>query len=405
MANSHRRFFEELDWFDADHCARLDDELTWARTECPVVHTNFNGGEQVVTRYDDLRTVAEHPEVFSSATPGVNDVPVPLPPLDLDPPLHREFRNFLNRPFSRASLLRYQPILEKLADDLIDGFVADGRVEFVSGFAIPFTAGSLAKVVLDDDNEERLQRAVAAVTATSVDQSPETFGVVAAIAAELIAEREHDGKPRDDFLQSLVDATVEGGRPLSQGERLGVVTVLLLGGLDTTRGALAYIGRFLAEKPDLEERLRQPDWTKRDLDELLRFTSTVSVMGRVVTRDNDLLGVPLKAGDRLAVHWRSGNRDEAKFANADRLDFERERNPHAAFGIGIHRCVGQHFARLQLEIAVNRLLARLTGFRVAPGTRVREACGVSLKAPEEMHLEFDRVPAQAAVAAAAYGQE
>jgi cytochrome P450 len=404
MADSHHRFFEELDWFDADHCAQLDDELTWARAQCPVAHTNFNGGMHIVTRYDDLRTVAEHPEVFSSTTPGVADVPVALPPLDLDPPLQREFRAFLNRPFSRSSLLRYQPVLEKLADGLIDGFVADGRVEFVSRFAIPFTAGSLAKIVLDDDNEERLQRAVDAVTAVSVDQSPESYGTVAAIAGELMAEREAEGKPRDDFLQSLVDATVEGGRPLTQTERLGVVTVLLLGGLDTTRGALAFIARYLAEEPGLEERLRQPDWSKRDLDELLRFTSTVSVMGRLVTQDNDLLGIPLKAGDRLAVHWRSGNRDETKFANPGRLDFERERNPHAAFGIGIHRCVGQHFARLQLEIAVNRLLRRLTGFRVAPGTIVREAAGISIKAPEELHLEFDLVPAPVAVAAA-QGQE
>ena len=180
MTESHRSFFEELNWFDAEQCARLDDELRWARAECPVVHTKYDGGMYIVTRYDDLRTVAEHPEVFSSTMPGVNEVPVALPPLDLDPPLHREFRNFLNRPFSRASLVRYQDVLEKLADDLIDRFIADGRVEFVSGFAIPFTSGSLAKVVLDDDNEERLQRAVDAVTATSVDQSPETFGAVAA---------------------------------------------------------------------------------------------------------------------------------------------------------------------------------------------------------------------------------
>jgi cytochrome P450 len=401
MTESHRSFFEELNWFDAEQCARLDDELRWARAECPVVHTKYDGGMYIVTRYDDLRTVAEHPEVFSSTMPGVNQVPVALPPLDLDPPLHREFRNFLNRPFSRASLVRYQDVLEKLADDLIDSFIADGRVEFVSGFAIPFTAGSLAKVVLDDDNTERLQRAVAAVTAVSVENSPETFGVVAMLAAELIAERENDGQQRDDFLQSLIDATVEDGRPLTQNERLGVVTVLLLGGLDTTRGALTYIGRFLADEPGLEERLRRPDWAKRDLDELLRYTSTVSVMGRLVTRDNDLLGVPLKAGDRLAVHWRSGNWDEAKFAHGDQLDFGRERNPHAAFGIGIHRCLGQHFARLQLEIAVNRLLARLTRFRVAPGTQIVENVGISIKAPQEIHLEFDRVPA----VAAAYGQE
>jgi cytochrome P450 len=400
MADSHRRFFEELNWFDEAHCARLDDELRWARAECPIVHTSYDGGMYIVTRHDDLRTVAEHPDVFSSEMPGVNHVPVPLPPLDLDPPLHREFRNFLNRPFSRASLLRYQPVIERLADDLIDGFINDGRVEFVRGFAIPFTAGSLAKVVLDDDNADRLQRAVDAVTAVSTDQSPETFAAVAAIAAELIDEREHADKPRDDFLQSLVSATVEGGRPLTQSERLGVVTVLLLGGLDTTRGALTFIGRFLAEEPDLEQQLRKPDWARRDLDELLRFTSTVSVMGRVVTRGNDLLGISLKEGDRLAVHWRSGNRDEAKFANGDRLDFQRDRNPHAAFGIGIHRCVGQHFARLQLEIAVNRLLGRLTNFRVAPGTTIREACGISIHAPEEMYLEFAPVPTPAASATA-----
>jgi cytochrome P450 len=389
MVDSHRSFFEDLNWFSEEHCARLDDELAWARAQCPVIHTSYDGGMHIVTRYEDLRTVAEHPELFSSTMPGVNQVPVPLPPLDLDPPLHREFRGFLNRPFSRSSLLRYQPVIEQLADDLIDGFASSGGVEFAGGFAIPFTAGSLAKVVLDDDNTERLARAVAAVTAVSVDNSPETFGVVAAIAAELIAEREKDQTPRDDFLQSLVSATVEDGRPLTQTERLGVVTVLLLGGLDTTRGALTYIGRFLAEEPGLEERLRKPDWAKRDLDELLRYTSTVSVMGRVVTRDNDLLGVRLKAGERLAVHWRSGNRDEAKFASGDRLDFDRARNPHAAFGIGIHRCLGQHFARLQLEIAVNRLLGRLTNFRIAPGTTVREVSGISIKAPEEMHLEFD----------------
>jgi cytochrome P450 len=401
MTDSHRSFFTELNWFDEEHCTRLDDELRWARKECPVVHTKYDGGMYIVTRYEDLRTVAEHPEVFSSTMPGVNQVPVALPPLDLDPPLHREFRNFLNRPFSRASLLRYQGVVERLADDLIDGFITGGRVEFVSGFAIPFTAGSLAKVVLDDDNEQRLQRAVTAVTAVSVENSPETFGVVAMLAAELIAEREKDGQQRDDFLQSLIDATVEDGRPLTQTERLGVVTVLLLGGLDTTRGALTYIGRFLAEEPGLEERLRRPDWAKRDLDELLRFTSTVSVMGRLVTQDNDLLGMPLKTGDRLAVHWRSGNWDETKFANGDRLDFDRERNPHAAFGIGIHRCLGQHFARMQLEIAVNRLLGRLTNFRVAPGTAVVENVGISIKAPREMHLEFDRVPA----VVAAGGQE
>ena len=388
MTDSHQRFFDELDWFDAGHCARLDDELRWARTQCPVVHTGFGGGMYVVTRYADLVTVAAHPDVFSSTMPGLATVPVALPPIDVDPPLHADFRAFLNEPFSREALERYRPVLERQADELIEGFRDDGRVEFVGGFAIPFTAGALAKVVLDDDDEDRLARAIDAVTTVSVQNTPESFAALAALAAELMAAREAD--PRDDFLQRLVTATVDG-RPLTQEQRLGVVTVLMLGGLDTTRGALAHIARFLAEDPGLESRLRRPDWPVHDMDELLRFTSTVSAMGRVVVQDNDLLGIPLAKGDRITVHWRSGNRDAARFEDPDRLDFDRYHNPHIAFGVGIHRCLGRHFARMQLEIAVDRLLAQVTNLRIARGTAVRPAVGISVGAPEELHLEFDVV--------------
>lgn len=389
MADSHQEFFENLDWFDESHCARLDDQLAWARAQCPVVHTGFGGGMHVVTRYEDLVTVAAHPEIFSSTMPGLTTVPVALPPIDVDPPLHHDFRAFLNGPFSRAALRRYEPVVQQLADELIDGFAGRGEVEFVSEFAIPFTAGALAKIVLDDDNQERLARAVDAVTQVSVQNTPESFAAVAALAAELMAERE--AAPRADLLQSIVDATVADGRPLSMEERLGVVTVLLLGGLDTTRGALAYIAEYLAEVPGLEARLREPDWATRDLDELLRYTSTVSVMGRLVVEDNDLLGVPMAKGDRVAVHWRSGNRDSDRFDNPEHLDFDRNRNPHLAFGIGIHRCLGRHFARMQLDIGITRLLNRLTAFRLAPGTGIQRSVGISVGAPHALYLRFDQV--------------
>ncbi|MDR7275654.1 cytochrome P450 [Catenuloplanes atrovinosus] len=388
MTDSHVEFFAQLDWFSRADGQRLAAELAWSRRECPVVHSGYDGGQYVVTRYDDLRTIGEHPDVFSSSTPGVQHVPVALPPLDLDPPLHRDFRQFLNPYFSRSFLQRYVPEMQRLADSLIDDVVDSGRIEFVSQFAIPFTAGSLARVVIDDDNETRMKRAIEAVTGVATgDQS--AFERVAGVAAEIISERYAGPPGRDDVLQSLVSARVDGGRPLSLVEQLGVVTVLLLGGLDTTRGVIAHIGRYLAELPGFEQRLRRPDWVRHDLDELLRYTSTVSVMGRTVTKDNDLLGCPLKKGDRLAVHWQSGNRDEAKFEHADELWFDRRRNPHIAFGVGIHRCLGQQFARLQIEIAVDRLLRRLTRFSVVPGTAIKETVGVVAGAPEEMFLSFD----------------
>jgi cytochrome P450 len=396
MSDAHREFFENIDWFRREDCERLPEELAWARAECPIPHTNYDGGQHLVTRYDDLRIIGEHPEVFSSTVPGVLSVPVPLPPLDLDPPLHRDFRQVLNKYFTRSFLLRYAPEMERLADSLIDSFIDRGQVEFVSEFAIPFTAGSLARVVIDDDNEARMKLAIAAVTDVS-SGDPSAYERVAMIAAEILAERAASASDREDVMQALVTATVEDGRPLTMPEQLGVVTVLLLGGLDTTRGAIAHIGRFLAEVPGLEDRLRNPEWTKRDLDELLRYTSTVSVMGRVVTEDNDLLGCPLKAGDRLSVHWASGNRDETKFERPDELYFDRSKNPHIAFGVGVHRCVGQHFARLQLEVAFNRLLARLTNFSITPGTTVKETFGITPLAPEEMHLSFEPVRATASV--------
>lgn len=396
MTDGHHEFFDNIDWYRREDCERLPEELAWSRRECPVVHTNFDGGQYVVSRYDDLRTVAEHPEIFSSSNPGVMTVPVPLPPLDLDPPLHRDFRQFLNKYFSRSALMRYVPEMEQLADSLIDAVIDKGQMEFVSQFAIPFTAGSLARVVLDDDDEVRMQQAVDAVTATSTG-GPEAFQRVAEIAATILAERRENPGQRDDVLEALATTTVDDGRNLTLEEQLGVVTVLLLGGLDTTRGAIAHIGRYLAEEPDLEERLRRPEWVKRDLDELLRFTSTVSVMGRVVTQDNDLLGCPLKAGDRLSVHWGSGNRDESKFDRPDELVFDRAKNPHIAFGVGVHRCLGQHFARLQLEIAFNRLLARLSNFAVTPGTTVKETIGITPLAPEEMFLSFEPVREPASI--------
>jgi cytochrome P450 len=390
MTNPHIEFFENLDWFRREDCERLPEELAWSRKECPVVHSGYDGGQYVVTRYDDLRTIGENPEIFSSTTPGVQSVPVPLPPLDIDPPLHRDFRQFLNPYFSRSFMLRYVPDMQHLADALIDEVIDKGRMEFISDFAIPFTAGSLARAVIDDDNEARMKLAIQAVTDVSTgDQT--AYGRVAGFAAEILAERAADTSGREDVLQSLITARVDGGRPLTQGEQLGVVTVLLLGGLDTTRGAIAHIGRYLAELPGFEDRLRQPDWTKRDLDELLRFTSTVSVMGRVVTQDNDLLGCPLKVDDRLAVHWQSGNRDETKFDHPDELRFDRVKNPHIAFGVGIHRCVGQHFARLQIEVAFERLLRRLTNFAVVPGTEIKETIGITRLAPEEIFLSFEQV--------------
>ena len=379
-----------FDVFDESTAEQRYDVFRYAQSHAPVAHTDADDGYYNVTRFEDIRTICENPDTFSSTQPGVRHVPVRLPPLDEDPPLHRDYRMILNKFFAPNYLKRYEDDMRELVHEVIDRFIDRGECEFVSEFAIPFTAGSLARVVLDEGNEERVARAVEVVTRIAVEGTPEAYGEVAMLAAEFMADREASGSDRDDVLTALVNGTIDG-RLLTPEERLGVVTVLFLGGLDTTRGAIVNIGYHLAAHPGVEARLRDPLWVQTDLDEFLRYETTVSVMGRVVTQDTELNGCPLTAGDKVAIHFNMANRDPDKFERPDELVFDREANPHIAFGLGIHRCLGLHFARIQISMAFNELLTRVTNVRLKPSAEFRRTAGVSFPSPDILHLEFDRV--------------
>jgi cytochrome P450 len=388
MTKSVAEILAQVDLYAADQRAHLLDALARARVECPVLHTAADGGYYVISRYDDVRTVCQHPEIFSSRQPAIRGVPVRVIPIDTDPPEHRLYRRFLNDYFSRPFLLRYEQTMRDIAREAIAVFADRGEFDAVADYSIPFSAGSLAKVVFATDNHDLVARGVAAVKRVATESTPDAFQEVAALAMQAMAEVDTAAE-REDVLAALVTGTVDG-RPLTVEERLGIVTVLLLGGLDTTRGAIANIAYHLATRDDVEDILRQPDWWSNGaLDEFLRFETTVSFMARTVTQDTDLLGTPLHAGDRLAVHFYSANRDPARFDRPDELVFDRPANPHLAFGTGVHKCLGLHFARLQLAIAFEELLAGATNFRLLDG-EIRRQVGVPLNSPSELRIAFDR---------------
>jgi hypothetical protein len=302
MSKSAEEILESLDLFADDQREHLLDAFDLARQKCPVVHTEADGGYHVVTRYDDVKTVCQKPDVFSSAQPGIRGVPVRLPPLDADLPLHRDFRRFLNQYFSRSFLLRYEDDMRTVARAAIVEFLDRGEVEFVHEFAIPFSAGSLARIVFATDNADLVARGVAAVHRTSVESTPETFTAVALLAMEAMAEVGDNPVGREDVLAGLVTAEVDG-RPLTDEERLGVVTVLLLGGLDTTRGMITNIAFHLATRPGTEDLLQRPEWWRSDLDEFIRFEPTVH--GQYLPRGLRAGGDPAQGrgpgGDRLHI--------------------------------------------------------------------------------------------------------
>ena len=376
-----------LDLFDPSHSERLWEVLSYARTACPVLKTDADKGYYIVTRYDDLRTVLEDPGTYSSVQAGLRGVPLPMPPLTEDPPRHIEYRRALNKYLSRSFLSRYAADVRDTARTLLDNLVPRGRFDFMTDYAIPFTSRNLARVILDDSNAERIQRAIAIATRISSEGDPQAFFDMAALAEEFLRDRAASGSQRDDVLSAIVNGTVEG-RPLTLQEQVGATMIMFTGGLDTTKAALGNIASHLAGDAALEQRLRDPEWIKADLDEFLRYESPITFMARTVTRDTELGGCPLKPGDRVAVHYASANRDESRFEHADRLDFDRRRNPHAAFGLGPHRCIGMHFARLQIEVAFGELLSRVTNLRIPQDAQVQTAVGIVLS-PEHLPVTFD----------------
>jgi cytochrome P450 len=378
----------EFDLFNDDHFAQMPEAMEYARGRCPVAHTSAHGGMYMVTTYDELQTVLSDPETFSSVESSPLPSPVRLPPLDVDPPLHGQFRKLLNKFFSRPYLRKFEDELQSLAREAVDSFVDRGEVDFVQEFAIPFTSAAAAKVVFDEDDKDKLGRAVSAVERIVRENSPESYQSLAILAGEYLAERAETGG--DSIIAAIARGTVDD-RPLTQEEQIGIITTLFIGGLDTTRGAIANLAAAVAQDSSLEEIMRQPDWVNNDLDEFLRHTSPVLALRRLVTRDTVLGGQQLRKGDIIMNMYASANRDKNEFPDADNLNFEEHHRNHLAFGHGPHRCMGQMFARMQIRIAFEEILSKVTNLRVAGPNGGPDYEAGAVYAPKRLILNFDRV--------------
>ena len=163
----------------------------------------------------------------------------------------------------------------------------------------------------------------------------------------------------------LLDAEIDG-RPLDDDEQLFSMTLLLLGGLDTTTSAIAMALAHLADHPDHRARLlADPDLLDTAVEEFVRVATPVQGLGRTVTRDTELGGCPLRAGDRVFLLWASGNRDPEAFDRSDEVILDRHPNHHLGFGAGPHRCVGSHAGKLMVKVALQELLPWLGDYRIA----------------------------------------
>jgi cytochrome P450 len=363
-----------------------------ARRECPVAHTDGGDGYWWVTRYEDIRGVLADARSYTNTLGvGVGAPPTPNSLIEYDPPLHTQFRRLLDPVFTRRSLEQHAPTIRSLAQELVDGVVGRGRCEVMHELAGPLAAAVLTVVVLGLDFESNrdgiLDAQAAVATTASGGESQATDDVFGPLVERIVEERRLDPTRRDDLLARLLTGEIDG-RPLTEREIFNTVNLFIRGGLDTTTAAIGNLVLRVCEHPELEERLRRSDWARTDIDEFLRLDTPIVAQGRVTTRDVELGGQPIKAGERVLLAYSSGNRDERKFTDPDRVDLDRERTAHLAFGGGVHRCIGSNLARMQIEAAVDALLARVEHLRLEPGATIAYQHGF-VRHPRALPVVFE----------------
>jgi cytochrome P450 len=360
---------EGFDVFDHDTAQQVYEVAEWARAHCPVAHSSAHGGYWLVTGYAEVRQALNDHVAFSSQY-GVgfpHKQSLMMPPIDLDPPLQKDFRRLLNRHLTRAGISKHAAAIHAIADDVAGAIADRGHADMLADFAAPFSARVLSNVILNLEEGDPLFIRGREITAQIAKNDPTQEGdkraQLEAVVEELLTQRAATGQRRDDIIDALLYGRV-GDRVLTRDERVGTMMVLMMGGLSTTSAALTNILRHAGQVPGLEERLRTEDWTRQELDEFLRFEAPVGSLSRTVMKDVVLGSQPLSAGDVVVLHFAAANRDESVFPSAGVLDLTRPDNPHLAFGLGDHRCIGSNLARMQIEVAIPTLLAQIERIRV-----------------------------------------
>ena len=373
----------------------------WLRERSPV-HWDEHNDLWVVSRYEDVVHVSRHPERYSAADGVRPKVAAPMSIIAMDDPEHTRQRRLINRGFTPAKVRAITEHIRDLSNQIIDDIAERGECDFVEDFAIHVPLIVIAELMgLDPESRQQLYRWSDAMMAGDGHTEPDdpvllgaaqAFGEFCAVCMTLIEERRE--RSTDDIIGILTQAHDEGalerhddggatgglGDPLTDDELLMFLALLVVAGNETTRNALTGGLLALSQFPEQKQRLLEdPSLMDTAVDELIRYVSPVLSFCRTVTEDHELHGRQLRTGDKVLMLYQSANRDEAVFDAPDELRLDRDPNPHVAFGIGTHYCLGANLARAEVRVVFEELLTRLSDIHVADGAdRTRGDSGLVL---------------------------
>jgi cytochrome P450 len=365
---SARSCHVEFDHNSLDHPVETYNLL---RSTSPVSWAESNGGYWVVTGYEEVAEALSHPEVFASGlTHGPGGEPeggifipaekalVPMIPTEVDPPWWRDYRMLLVRQFSPSAVEAMRPMIEEVTRKQIDQVIDSGRCDMVLDLAAPIPAATMLELMDLDADEwafwaEPYHDALGYPPGSEkFEQAIEGLEDIVDRIRELVRERRES--PGADLISTVVGAEIEA-EPISEENAVAVVYTLFSGGVDTTTSFLANAFAYLSRN-DEDRRLliEDPSRIRLATEELMRLASPVQALGRTVKEETTL------GGQAFA----SANRDEGIFDSPHSCVIDRYPNKHLAFGRGIHKCVGAHLARTEIEIVIREVLARIPDFTI-----------------------------------------
>jgi cytochrome P450 len=337
----------------------------------------------LITGHEHVRRVLADPRVSSSrrhdAFPLVAEAtPEMRAKLSLftdalvsaDPPEHTERRRLLITEFTVRRVQAMQPRIQEIVDERIDAMVAAGPpADLFTDLALSVPSLVICELLgvpyAERDFFQGRSRVMVAQTSSEADRGRATVEMYGYFD-KLVSAKQAD--PGDDLLGRLIvrDGESPGGRVFDHRLLVGLATLLLIAGHETTSNVISLGTLALLRHPDqLAKLTADPSLVSGTVEELLRFLSIVEAGFRVATDDIEVGGTVIRAGDALVTVAGSANRDGAAFEHADELDVTRSARHHVSFGYGIHQCLGQNLARTELEVVFRTLFRRMPGLRIA----------------------------------------
>lgn len=403
-------FLEPAVWGE-DHFAFMKK----LREEDPV-HWSERDKLWLVTKFNDVSYASKHQELFTSADGVLPGLPAKIGMIDDGEPRHSQLRKFLSRGFTPRMVSKLEESFRQKVTETLDRIGSKGQTDFTQDVAVPLPLQLIADMIgINPEDRERFHlwsdTMIAAIgrmdDIEALLRSALALSEYATYLNGIIEDRR--ANPKDDLISILVNVEDQGvigqfdaaaipKTPYpdelypqeAKNELVMLMVLLLVAGNETTRNGISGGMQLLIENPDQRERLiREPGLMKSAIEEMLRLVSPVQSFCRTVTEDTELGGKQLKKGEKILLLYPSANRDAEAFENPEKFDISRDPNPHLAFGLGSHFCLGANLARMEMRVVFEEVLKRLPDMTyAAPGDKPTREPNALVRSVSHMNLRF-----------------